>query len=91
MAYAEKRGAYWRVRDKRPDGCWDSDSGFETKESALNWGRDQETDIRHVPALAAAPARRAARTPPQARGRYQLPNIAHQAREPLSLTGRKSL
>src|SRR6266545_2764637 len=46
MAYAEKRGKQWRVRYKRPDGCWDSESGFETKESALNWGRDQETDIR---------------------------------------------
>jgi integrase len=46
MAYAEKRGKHWRVRYKRPDGDWHSESAFETKESALNWGRDQETDIR---------------------------------------------
>lgn len=46
MAYAEKRGRTWRVKYKRPDGSWDSESGFETKEQALNWGRDQEADVR---------------------------------------------
>jgi hypothetical protein len=46
MAYAERRGKTWRVRYQLPDGFWDSASGFETKEEALNWGRDQETDIR---------------------------------------------
>ena len=46
MAFAEKRGKWWRVRYKRPDGVLDSASGFPTKESALEWGRDQETDVR---------------------------------------------
>ncbi|WP_304450662.1 tyrosine-type recombinase/integrase [Nocardiopsis sp. YSL2] len=46
MAYAERRGGTWRVKYKKPDGAWASESGFETKESALAWGRDQETDIR---------------------------------------------
>ncbi len=49
MAYAEKRGKGpkpWRVKYKRPDGSEASESGFETKASALAWGRDQETDIR---------------------------------------------
>jgi integrase len=46
MAYAERRGKAWRVRYQLPDGLWDSASGFETKEQALSWGRDQETDIR---------------------------------------------
>lgn len=46
MAYAERRGRTWRIKYKRPDGTWGSESGFETKESALNWGHDQESDVR---------------------------------------------
>lgn len=46
MAYAEKRGTKWRVKYKKPDGDWASESGFETKQSALDWGRDQESDVR---------------------------------------------
>src|SRR5699024_7607353 len=46
MAYAERRGRWWRVKYKKPDGTWASESGFETKDSALSWGRDQESDIR---------------------------------------------
>lgn len=46
MAYAEQRGKYWRVKYKKPNGGWASESRFETKKSALAWGRDQETDIR---------------------------------------------
>lgn len=50
MAYAEKRGngpRPWRVKYKRPDGREVPESGFETKTEALNWGRDQESLIRH--------------------------------------------
>ena len=49
MAYAEKRGKGrqpWRVKYKLPDGTETSESGFETKTAALNWGRDQEANIR---------------------------------------------
>ncbi|MFF9200019.1 tyrosine-type recombinase/integrase [Streptomyces sp. NPDC014779] len=46
MAYAEKRGKSWRVRFQVPDGSWDSASGFETKQDALDWGRAQETDVK---------------------------------------------
>ncbi|MGW8436120.1 hypothetical protein ACWGKS_13280 [Nocardiopsis sp. NPDC055879] len=46
MAYAESRGKTWRVKYKKPNGSWASESGFETKKAALAWGRDQETDIR---------------------------------------------
>jgi integrase len=49
MAYAEKRGKGprpWRVKYKLPDGNEDSRSGFETKNAALTWGRDQESRIR---------------------------------------------
>jgi hypothetical protein len=48
MAYAEKRGKGprpWRVRYKIPGGE-DTQSGFETKKAALEWGRDQEAKIR---------------------------------------------
>lgn len=45
MAYAEKRGKSWRVRYQLPDGKYDSESGFETKQDALDWGRAQETDV----------------------------------------------
>jgi len=49
MAYAEKRGRGeypWRVKFKRPDGKEDSASGFRTQQDALNYGREQEADIR---------------------------------------------
>ena len=46
MAYAERRGNYWRVRYKRPDGTFDSASGFESKTEALDFGEEQEVDIR---------------------------------------------
>ena len=46
MAYAERRGKKWRVKYRKPDGTEGSESGFDTKESALNWGRDQESLIR---------------------------------------------
>ncbi len=48
MAYAEKRGkgpAPWRVKYKVPGGEA-SQSGFETKQAALAWGRDQEAKVR---------------------------------------------
>jgi integrase len=48
MAYAEKRGRgpkSWRVRYKRPDGTKGSETGFETKKEALEWGREQEFEI----------------------------------------------
>ena len=46
MAYAEKRGRKWRVKYKCADSREASRSGFETKASALNWGRDQEAAVR---------------------------------------------
>jgi integrase len=49
MAYAEKRGKGpkpWRVKYRLPGGLEASESGFETKASALAWGRDQEARIR---------------------------------------------
>ncbi|GAA4227935.1 tyrosine-type recombinase/integrase [Actinomadura meridiana] len=46
MAYAEKRGKKWRVRYTRPDGSAASESGFETKQAALQWGEEQESEIR---------------------------------------------
>lgn len=46
MAYAEKRGKSWRVRYQLPSGKYDSESGFETKQDALDWGRAQETDVK---------------------------------------------
>jgi integrase len=49
MAYAEKRGKGarpWRVRYKRPDGEYESESGFATKKAALAFGNDQESEIR---------------------------------------------
>jgi integrase len=48
MAYAEKRGkgpSPWRVKYKIPGGEA-SESGFETKQAALGWGRDQEAKVR---------------------------------------------
>lgn len=46
MAYAEKRGKTWRVRYQLPNGEYASESGFETKQDALDWGRAQETDVK---------------------------------------------
>jgi integrase len=52
MAYAEKRGIYWRARYKRADGTWASapygDDGkpFETRQAAVAYGDEQEADIR---------------------------------------------
>ncbi|MER7361823.1 site-specific integrase [Nonomuraea wenchangensis] len=52
MAYAEKRGDYWRARYKKADGNWASasfgDDGkpFTTREAAENYGDEQEADIR---------------------------------------------
>jgi hypothetical protein len=48
VAYAEKRGKGprpWRVKYKVPGGEA-SESGFETKQAALVWGRDQEAKVR---------------------------------------------
>lgn len=49
MAYAEKRGKGdypWRVKFKKPDGTWDSASGFATRDAALDHGGEQEADVR---------------------------------------------
>ena len=47
MATAEKRGRFWRVKYQLPDGTRPSESGFETKKAALNWGRAEEAKARH--------------------------------------------
>lgn len=46
MAYAEKRAKGWRARYQLPDGTWDSEPGFATKQDALDYGRAQETDVK---------------------------------------------
>lgn len=46
MGYAEKRGTTWRARWKRPDGTYDSASGFLTKAQAQAYADEQETDVR---------------------------------------------
>lgn len=55
MAYAEKRVSEakgkkgkvtWRARFKKPDGSWDSESGFPTKLTAERYGEEQEAAIR---------------------------------------------
>ncbi|WP_431999262.1 hypothetical protein [Streptomyces sioyaensis] len=55
MAYAEKRVSTaknsknkvsWRVKYKKPDGSEGSESGFPTKKTAIDWGREQEAAIR---------------------------------------------
>jgi integrase len=51
MAYAERRGrgpAPWRVKYKRLDGTEGSQSGFETKKAALEWGNEREAENRRV-------------------------------------------
>lgn len=47
MAYAEKRGNLWRARWEAPDGHLASQSGFESKTDAVEYGRDQEAAIRN--------------------------------------------
>jgi hypothetical protein len=47
MATAEKRGRFWRVKYQLPDRSRGSESGFETKKAALNWGRTEEVRVRH--------------------------------------------
>lgn len=47
MASAEKRGKVWRVRYKKPDGTWGSESGFPTKTAAMKRGNDLEADLRN--------------------------------------------
>ena len=47
MASADKRGRFWRVRYKLPDGSTTGKSGFETKKSALEFGRTEEAKARH--------------------------------------------
>jgi integrase len=46
MGYAEKRGNTWRARFKLPDGTYDSEPGFETKDEAKAYANAQETDVR---------------------------------------------
>jgi integrase len=46
MAYAQRHGKGWRARYKRPDATWGSESGFETKTAAQEWGYEQEALIR---------------------------------------------
>jgi len=46
VAYAEKRGKSWRVRYQLPSGEYASESGFPTKQDALDYGRAQETDVK---------------------------------------------
>ncbi len=49
MAYAEKRGKGeypWRAKYKLPDGTETSASGFRTRKDALDYGHEQEADIR---------------------------------------------
>ncbi len=45
MGYAEKRGSTWRARWKRPDGTYDSEPGFLTKDQAKAYANAQETDV----------------------------------------------
>lgn len=47
MAYAEKRGKFWRARWHGPDGRLESRSGFEKKTAAVEYAQDQEAAIRN--------------------------------------------
>ncbi len=47
MAYAEKRGKFWRARWTGPDGRLESRSGFEKKRDALDYGEDKEAEVRN--------------------------------------------
>ena len=55
MASAEKRGKFWRVRYKLPDGSVGSESGFETKKAAMEFGRTEEAKARHPELVAQQP------------------------------------
>ena len=49
MAWPERRGSGprpWRARYLKPDGTTGSQPGFATRKKALEWGNDQEADIR---------------------------------------------
>src|SRR5688572_15179163 len=56
MAYAEKvykvkngkttKQFTWRCRYKLPDGTWGSRPGFPTKNTAIDWGEEQERQIK---------------------------------------------
>lgn len=46
MAYVERRKNDFRARWKRPDGSYDGLGGFLDYDVALEYGRDQETDVR---------------------------------------------
>src|SRR5205814_34861 len=46
MAYAEKRGNFWRARWRAPGGTVPSKPGFKTRKAAEDYGRDQEAAIR---------------------------------------------
>lgn len=47
MAYAEQRGKKWRARWRGPDGSLAHESGFDSKDEAIKYGRDQEAAIRN--------------------------------------------
>jgi integrase len=50
VAYAERRGDYWRARWRGPDGTLESSPAslrFKTKKDAVAYGRDQEAAIRN--------------------------------------------
>ncbi|MFG2617747.1 hypothetical protein ACGFXC_08960 [Streptomyces sp. NPDC048507] len=56
MAYAEKvfkikngrptKQFSWKCKYKRPDGTWGTESGFDTKKAALDYGAEQEAAAR---------------------------------------------
>jgi integrase len=46
VAFAEKRGKYWRARWLGPDGSLQSQGGFVTRKAAESHGHDQESAIR---------------------------------------------
>lgn len=46
MAFAEKRGKFFRARWSGPSGKLESRSGFVNKRDAENYGRDREAEIR---------------------------------------------
>jgi integrase len=45
VAYAERRGNFWRARWRGPDGTLESESGFTSKTAAEKYGRKQEAAI----------------------------------------------
>ncbi len=45
MAFAEKRGKFWRARWKGPDGTLESQSGFTSQKAAVKHGQAQEAKI----------------------------------------------